>query len=62
MFQKVVHKGRESAINYIKIFQNAKALGIAVGNSYSEYQLMHTFLGNFQQGVKYYAKIANQQA
>ena len=49
MFQKVVHKGRESAINYIKIFQNTKALEIAVGNSYSEYKLMHTLLDNFQQ-------------
>ena len=26
MFQRVVHKEGESAINYIKIFQNAKAL------------------------------------
>ena len=26
IFQKVTHKGRESAINYIKRFQNAQAL------------------------------------
>ena len=27
-FQKVLHKGRKSKINYIKIFQNAKDLEI----------------------------------
>ena len=37
MFQKVVHKGGESEINYIKIFQNTKSLAILVGNSYTEY-------------------------
>ena len=37
MFQKVFHKGGESAINYIKIFKNDKALEISVGNSYTEY-------------------------
>ena len=52
-FQKVTHKGGESAINYIKRFQNAHALSVSVGNSYSEYQLMHTFLDNFHQGGKY---------
>ena len=30
LFQKVVHKEGESKINYIKIFQNAKALAISV--------------------------------
>ena len=50
MFQQVINKGEESLINYIKIFQNAKDLAISVGNSYSEYQLVHTFLENFQQG------------
>ena len=43
MFHQVAHKGEESAINYIKIFQTAKALKILVGNSYTEDQLMHTF-------------------
>ena len=43
-FQKVVHKGGESAINYIKIFQNEKALAVSAGNSYSKYQLMDNFL------------------
>ena len=34
MFQHVVQKGGESSINSIKIFQNAKALEVSVGNSY----------------------------
>ena len=45
-FQKVTHKGGESAINYIKRFQNAQALSVSVGNSYSKDQIMHTFLDN----------------
>ena len=49
-FQQVTHKGGESVINYIKIFQNAHALSVSVGDSYSEDQLMHTFLINFEQG------------
>ena len=51
-FQQVTHKGEGSAINYIKRFQNAHALLVSVGNSYSEDQLMHTFLDNFHQGGK----------
>ena len=51
-FQRVTHKGGESAINYIKRFQNAHALSVSVGKSYSEDQLMHTFLDNFHQGGK----------
>ena len=35
-FQQVTHKGGESAINYIKRFQNAHALSVSVGNRYSE--------------------------
>ena len=61
-FQKVTHKGEESAINYIKIFQNAHVLSVSVGNNYSEDQLMHTFLDNFHQGGKYSAQIAIHQA
>ena len=38
-FQQVTHKGGESAINYIKRFQNTHALSVSVGNSYSEDQL-----------------------
>ena len=34
-FQQVTHKGRESAINYIKRFQNLHALSVSVGNSHS---------------------------
>ena len=48
MFQQVLHKGGESEINYIKIFQNNKDLDISVVNSYTEYQLMHTFLDNLK--------------
>ena len=60
-FQQVTHKGGKSAINYIRRFQNAQALSVSVGNSYSEDQLMHTFLGNFYQGGKYSAQIASHQ-
>ena len=52
-FQQVTHKGGESAINYIKRIQNAHALPVSAGNSYSEDQLMHIFLDNFHQGGKY---------
>ena len=52
LFMKLVQKGGESEINYIKIFQNSKALVISVGKSYSEYRLMDNFLDNFQQGGK----------
>ena len=60
-FQQVTHKGGGSAINYIKRFQNAHALSVSVGNSYSEDQVMHTFLDNFHQGGKYSAQIASHQ-
>ena len=33
----------------------------SVGNTYSEYQQMHTFLDNFHQGGKYSAQIASHQ-
>ena len=51
-FQQVTQKGGESAMNYIKKFQKSHALYIYVGNSYSEDQLIHTFLDNFHQGGK----------
>ena len=60
-FQKVTHKGRESAINYNKIFQNSHALSVSLRNSYYEDQLMHTFMDNFHQGGKYSAQIAIHQ-
>ena len=49
-------------MNYINIFQNGQALSVSVGNSYSEYHLMHILLDNFCQGGEYTAKIANHQA
>ena len=48
-------------MNYIKRFQNAQDLSVSVGNTYSEDQLMHTFLDNFHQGGKYSAQIASHQ-
>ena len=62
VFQQVTHKGGEYAINYIKIFQNTQALSVSVGNTYSEDQLMHTFLDKFHQGGKYSAQIYSHQA
>ena len=61
-FQQVTHKGGKSLINYIKILQNSQALSFSLGNTYSEYQLMHTFLDNFHQGEKYSAQIDIHQA
>ena len=61
-FQQVTHKVGESAMNYIKRFQNAQALSVSVGNSYSEDQIMHTFLDNFRQSGKYSAQLASHQA
>ena len=60
--KQVTHKGGESAINYIKSFQNAHALSVLLGNIYSEGQLMHTLMDNFHQGGKYSAQIASHQA
>ena len=56
-FQQITHKGGESAINYIKRFHNAHAFSVSVGNSYSDDQLIHTFLDNFHQGGIYSAQI-----
>ena len=33
-----------------------------LGNSYSEDQLMHTFMDNFEEGGKYSAQISSHQA
>ena len=49
-------------MNFISRFQNAQALSVSVGNTYSEDQLMHTFLDNFHQGGKCPAQIAFHQA
>ena len=62
MIQQVVHKGGESAIKYIKIFHNDKALAISVGNNYTEDHLMHIFLNNFRKGGKHSAQIRSHQA
>ena len=61
-YKQVTHKGGEFAINYIKIFHNEHSLSASVGNSYSEDQLMHTFLDNFHQDRKYSAQIDSHQA
>ena len=61
-FKQVTHKGGESAISYIKIFQNPHALSVSVVNSYSEDQLMQTFMDNFEEGRKYSAQIDSYQA
>ena len=50
LFQKGTHKVGESANNYTKRFQNEQALSVSVGNTYSEYQLMHILLDNFHKG------------
>ena len=60
--QQVTYKGGESAINYIKRFQNAQVLSVSVKKSYSEDQLMHTFLDNFHQSGKYSPQLASHQA
>ena len=49
-------------MNYTKRFQNAQALLVSVGNSYSEDQLTYIFLDKFHQGGKYNAQIARNQA
>ena len=49
-------------MNHIKRFQNAEVLSVSVENSYSEYQIMHTFLDNFHQCGKFSAQIASHQA
>ena len=54
-FQQVTHKVGGYAINYINRFQNAHTLSVLVGNSYSEDQLMNTFLDNFHQGINIFS-------
>ena len=62
IFQQVTHKGGGHEINYIKIIKNAQDLSVSVGNTYSEDQLMHTFLDNFHQSGEYSDQIAIHQA
>ena len=49
-------------MNYNKRFQNVQDLSFSVENTYSEDQLMHTFLDNFHQGGKYSARIGSHQS
>ena len=49
-------------MNYIKIFQTEQDLSVSVGNSYTEYHLMHIFLDDFHQGGKYTVQIVSHQA
>ena len=62
LFQQVINKGKESEMNYIKIFQNEQVLSVLVRNSYSGDQMMHISLNNFHQGGKYTAQIVRKQA
>ena len=62
IFQKVIHKAKESAMSYIKIFQNEQALSVSVEIFYSEDHLMHIFLLNFHKDGKYTAHISSHQA
>ena len=62
IFQQFTHKGGESEMNYIKIFQNAQDLSVSLGNNYSEDQLMHIFMDNYHQGGKYSTQIASHQS
>ena len=62
LFQHVTHKGGESEMNYIKIFQNAQDLSVSVGNSYTRNHLMHIFLDKFCQDGKYTDQIASHQS
>ena len=57
LIQQVIHTRGESAINYIKIFQNDKALAISAGNTYSYVQLIHKFLEVLQKGQRYLSQI-----
>ena len=61
IFQQVTHKGGGYAMNYITGLQNAQALSVSVGNTYSEDQIMQIFLDYFHQGGKYSAQIASHQ-
>ena len=62
IFQKVIHKGGELKINFIKRFHNSKPLEISVGDSFYEYQLMRNFLDNLQPDGRYSSHIAIHQS
>ena len=56
IFQQFTHKGGESTMNYIKMFQNSHTLSFSVVKTYSDDRLTHIFLDNSHQGVKYMLK------
>ena len=56
-----IKEGNQPSIT-LKIFQNAQSLSVSVGNSYSEDQIMHTFLDTYQQSGKYSVQLASHQA
>ena len=49
-------------MKYIRIFQNSQTLSVSVVDTYSEYQLMHTFLDHFHKSDKYSAQISSHHA
>ena len=59
IFQQIAHTGGEYAMDYIKIFRNSPDLSVFAENSYSEDQIMYTFLDHFHKGGKYSAQIAS---
>ena len=61
LLQQVAYKGEDSSMNYIKRSQNSQDFSVSGGNSYYEDQLMHIFMDNFNQGVKYTAQISSHQ-
>ena len=48
-------------MNYINRFQNAQALSVSVGKTYSEDKLMHILLDKFHHVGKYSVQIAIHQ-
>ena len=61
LLQQVIHKGGDSTMNYIKIFQNSQDLSVSVENNFSEYQLIHILFNNFHQSRKYTEQIDSHQ-
>ena len=49
-------------MNYIKIFQDAKALSVSVGSIYFEDKLIQFVLDKFHKGENYTGQIASHQA
>ena len=58
----MVHRVGESEINYIKIFQNAQALEVSVGGSYSEDRLYIPFWIISRKRSKYLVQIASHKS